>query len=513
MGSVKNIDNTAPANVADSGDGGQVTFPLRDAVPPLIFERSRPGRPGVSVPGGAAPDSVGEAAGLLPEEMRRESPPALPEVPEHEVVRHFVQLSLLNHHVDRGFYPLGSCTMKHNPKINEAMTRLPGFTGAHPLAPSATVQGALQLQWELGQALCEISGMDDVTLQPAAGAHGELAAVFMMRAYHEARGDQRTTILIPDTAHGTNPATVALAGYETVALPSDDDGLVDVEALKAALGDHVAGFMVTNPNTLGKFEQNIGEVAELVHGIGGLMYMDGANLNALMGIAKPGDMGFDVLHFNLHKTFSTPHGGGGPGSGPVAVKEHLARFLPIPVVERHGEKYRLEWDRPHSIGQVHGFMGNFGVQVRAFTYIRQLGASGLRAASEAAVLNNAYVSARLTPTYELPYGCGLHESVFSGRPLKRHGVKTVDVAKRLLDFGVHAPTVYFPLIVPEALLIEPTETETREELDRFVDVMLRIAQEAAEDPELVTSAPHNTPRRRLDQGAAARNPDVRWCGG
>ena len=487
-------------------------FPLRDSVPPLLFERSRPGRPGVAVPRGDVPER--EPAELLPRELLRDEPPALPEVPEHEVVRHYIELSIRNHHVDRGFYPLGSCTMKYNPKINEEMARLPGFAGAHPFAPDDALQGALAVQYELQQALAEISGMDAVTLQPAAGAHGELTAVFMMRAYHVARGRPRKKILIPDAAHGTNPATVALAGFQVVTLKSNAEGLVDMAELEAALDEDVAGFMVTNPNTLGKFERRIGAIAARVHEAGGLMYMDGANLNALMGIARPGDMGFDVMHFNLHKTFTTPHGGGGPGAGPVGVKKELEPFLPVPVIVRDKDgRYRREWDRPNSIGKVHGFMGNFGVHVRALTYIRMLGASGVRETAEGAILNNAYVTARLKGTYDLPYGAGLHESVFSGTPLKQHGVKTMDVAKRLLDYGVHAPTIYFPLIVPEALMIEPTETETLEELDRFVDAMLAIAREAAETPELVTSAPHTTPVRRLDEGRAARQPDLRWSGG
>jgi len=477
----------------------------------LIFERSRPGRRGVAVPAGDVPDRPLDE--LLPPELRRADAPGLPEVPENEVVRHYTDLSIRNHHVDRGFYPLGSCTMKYNPKINEEMARLPGFAGAHPLAPDSAVQGALRLQYELQQYLAEISGMDAVTLQPAAGAHGELTAVFMMRAYHEAQGKPRSKILIPDTAHGTNPATVALAGFRVVTLKSNAEGLVDVRELEAALDDDVAGFMVTNPNTLGKFERRIGEISARVHEAGGLMYMDGANLNALMGIARPGDMGFDVMHFNLHKTFSTPHGGGGPGAGPVGVKEHLTPFLPVPVIVEENGVYRREWDRPQSIGKVHGFHGNFGMHVRALTYIRMLGNTGVRETARTAVLNAAYVAARLKGTYDLPYGTGLHESVFSGTPLRQYGVKTMDVAKRLLDYGVHAPTIYFPLIVPEALMIEPTETETLEELDRFVEAMLQIAREAAETPEVVTTAPHTTPVRRLDEGRAARQPDIRWSGG
>lgn len=485
-------------------------FPLRDPVVPLIFERSRQGRRGVAMPLGDTPSRPVEE--LLPQSLLRAEAPALPEVPEHEVIRHFTELSIRNHHIDRGFYPLGSCTMKYNPKVNEQTARLPGFASAHPLAPPESIQGALRLQYELQNYLAEIAGMDAVTLQPAAGAHGEVTAVFMLRAYHEAQGRPRKTILIPDAAHGTNPATVRLAGFEVVTLKSNSEGLVDVVELEAALDEDVAGFMVTNPNTLGKFERRIGEIAARVHDVGGIMYMDGANLNALMGLAKPGDMGFDVLHFNLHKTFSTPHGGGGPGAGPVGVKAHLAPYLPVPMVERDGDAYRLNWDRPQSIGKVHGFFGNFGVHVRAYTYIRSLGNTGIRETAQAAVLNNAYLTARLRDAYDLPYGPGLHESVFSGSRLKQYGLKTRDVAKRLLDFGVHAPTIYFPLVVSEALMIEPTETETVEELDRFAEAMLEIAREAAEQPELVSGAPETTPVRRLDEGGAARRLDIRWTG-
>jgi glycine dehydrogenase subunit 2 len=360
--------------------------------------------------------------------------------------------------------------------------------------------------------LREIAGMDAVSLQPAAGAQGEMTGVLLMRAYHRAHGETgRTRVLIPDSAHGTNPATVALAGFECEEVPSDEDGRVDLAAVEAALGDDLVGMMLTNPNTLGVFESEIEEISRLVHESGGLMYMDGANLNALMGIVRPGDMGYDIVHFNLHKTFSTPHGGGGPGAGPVAVKEPLARFLPVPHIDRLGGEFVMDWDRPDSIGKIHGFFGNFGVMVRAYTYMRMLGAAGIRRTAEAAVLNNAYLSARLSETYPLPYGRGLHESVFTGEELKKRcGVRTSDVAKRLLDYGFHAPTIYFPLTVPEALMTEPTETETREELDRYVDALEAIALEAAEDPEFVQAAPHVTPVRRLDEGRAGRELDVRW---
>jgi glycine dehydrogenase subunit 2 len=448
---------------------------------------------------------------LMPDSALRAEPPALPEVPENEVVRHFTEISLKNHHVDKGFYPLGSCTMKYNPKVNEQTARLPGLVDLHPFQPTSAVQGALRLMWELGEWLKEITGMDAITLQPAAGAQGELVGALLFRAYHTANGDPRKKIIIPDSAHGTNPATVIMAGYEVVTLKSDEEGRMDPAMLEAALGDDVAGVMLTNPNTLGKFESDIETIAKLVHDAGGLLYMDGANLNALIGIARPGDLGYDIVHLNLHKTFSTPHGGGGPGAGPVAVKEHLAPYLPLPILmQKDDASYALDWERPTSIGKVHGFWGNFGVLVRAYTYILMLGQEGMKDTGYAAVLNNAYVSARLDKIYDLPYGRGLHESVFSGSFLKQHGVRTLDVAKRLLDFGIHAPTVYFPLIVPEAIMAEPTETETKQELDRFCEAMLQIAQEAEKDPEFLKNAPYTTPVRRLDEARASRQPDVRF---
>ncbi|NIR45492.1 MAG: glycine dehydrogenase subunit 2 [Gemmatimonadetes bacterium] len=476
---------------------------------PLIFERSRPGRRGTAVPEPDVPTRPLEE--LLPKAMMRKEPPSLPEVSENEVVRHFTEISLMNHHVDRGFYPLGSCTMKYNPKVNEQTARLPGLADLHPFQPTSAVQGALRLMWELGEMLKEIVGMDEITLQPAAGAQGELVGALLFRAYHTAQGDPRKKIIIPDSAHGTNPATVRMAGYEVVTLKSNEEGRMDPGALESALGEDVAGVMLTNPNTLGKFESDVEEIARLVHEAGGLMYMDGANLNALIGVARPGDLGYDIVHLNLHKTFSTPHGGGGPGAGPVAVKEHLAPYLPLPILTRAGDGgYALDWERPESIGKVHGFWGNFGVLVRAYTYIRMLGRDGMRRTGMAAVLNNAYMSARLEGTYSLPYGRGMHESVFSGSFLKEHGVRTLDVAKRLLDFGVHAPTVYFPLIVPEAIMAEPTETETKDELDRFCEAMLQIAEEAKADPEFVKNAPYSTPVRRLDEALANRRPNVRY---
>ena len=485
-------------------------FPFKREETPTVFEKSRPGRRGTSVPAVDVPARPLEE--LLPAELLRAMPPRLPEIPEHDVVRHYTELSLKNHHVDRALYPLGSCTMKYNPKVNEATARLPGFAGLHPLTPSEATQGALRLMYELAEILGEIAGMDAVTLQPAAGAQGEMTGVLLMRAYHRANGEPgRRKVLVPDSAHGTNPATSALAGFEVVEIASNDAGRTDVEALGAALDDETAGMMLTNPNTLGHFESEVEEISRRVHEAGGLMYMDGANLNAIMGVTRPVDMGYDIVHFNLHKTFSTPHGGGGPGSGPVAVQDHLAKFLPIPRVVRLEDGFAWDWDAPESIGKVHGFNGNFGVLVRAYTYIRMLGVEGIRATADAAVLNNAYLSARLADTYPLPYGRGMHESVYTGDRLKKeYGVKTLDIAKRLLDYGFHAPTVYFPLTVSEALMTEPTETETKEELDRFADALLAIAREAAEDPTLVTEAPHETPVRRLDEGAAGRHLDVRW---
>jgi glycine dehydrogenase subunit 2 len=485
-------------------------FPFLGEITPTIFERSRRGRSGTAVPKPDVPTRPLDE--LIPAEHLRSAAPRLPEVPEHAAVRHYTEISLKNHHVDRALYPLGSCTMKYNPKVNEQVARLPGFADLHPFTPAAAAQGALRLMHELGEMLAEVAGMDAVSLQPAAGAQGELTGVLLMRAYHRSRGDdERRRILIPDSAHGTNPATVALAGFEVVELKSNEAGRLSVRALREALDDRVAGLMLTNPNTLGVFESAILEISDLIHEAGGLMYMDGANLNALTGIARPGDMGYDIVHFNLHKTFSTPHGGGGPGAGPVAVRSHLEPFLPLPQVIAAGEGYALDWDRPQSIGRIHGFYGNFGVLVRAYTFIRMLGREGLRAMAEAAVLNNAYLSALLERRFPLPYGRGMHESVYSGAELKKAtGVKTLDVAKRLLDYGFHAPTVYFPLIVPEALMTEPTETETKEELDRYADALLSIADEADDEPELVTTAPHQTPVRRMDEGRAGRQLDVRW---
>jgi glycine dehydrogenase subunit 2 len=417
----------------------------------------------------------------------------------------------MNYGVDTHFYPLGSCTMKYNPKINEDMARLGGFGRLHPLTPEASAQGALALMHELASALAEIAGMDAVSLQPAAGAQGEFAGVLMIRAYHQANGEKRTKVLIPDSAHGTNPASTALAGYEVIEVKSDAEGAVDLADLERQLDTDVAAFMITVPNTLGNFEPRVVEITELCHAKGVQVYMDGANLNAILGITRPGDLGFDVCHFNLHKTFTTPHGGGGPGAGPVGVKAHLEPFLPTPIVTKHGESYALDWKRPKSIGKLQAFWGNFGMLVRAYSYIRTMGADGLRRVSENAVLNANYIMKRLEGHYDVaaPGPC-MHECVLSARRQKKLGVSAMDVAKRLLDLGFYAPSTYFPLIVEEALMIEPTETESKETLDAFCDAMIQIARETESDPRVIHDAPLTTPVRRLDQAKAAREPDLRW---
>ncbi|GAB6936134.1 MAG: aminomethyl-transferring glycine dehydrogenase subunit GcvPB [Bacillota bacterium] len=476
---------------------------------PLIFERSKPGRIAYSLPAPDVPEV--NVADVIPPHLLRRTPAELPEVSELDLIRHYTELSRRNHGIDIGFYPLGSCTMKYNPKVNEDVARLPGFTEVHPLQPEETVQGALALMWHLQEYLAEITGMDAVTLQPAAGAHGEWTGLMMIRAYYEARGEKRTKVLVPDSAHGTNPASATVAGLETVTVPSNERGLVDLEALKRLADENTAALMLTNPNTLGLFEEQIVEIAKIVHDVGGLLYYDGANANAIMGIARPGDMGFDVVHLNLHKTFTTPHGGGGPGAGPVGVKKALIPFLPVPVVVKEGDRYRLDYDRPQSIGRVKGFYGNFGMLVRAYAYIRTMGPDGLRQVAENAVLNANYLMRRLAPYFDLPYDrhCK-HEFVLSGRRQKKLGVRTLDMAKRLLDFGFHPPTIYFPLIVDECLMIEPTETESKETLDAFADAMIQIAKEAEENPDIVLSAPHTTVVKRLDEVRAARKPILRW---
>jgi glycine dehydrogenase subunit 2 len=478
---------------------------------PNLFERSRPGRGD-----GKIPHPPKDALDRIPAAARRKEGPALPELNEPEVVRHYVNLSQLNFAVDTGFYPLGSCTMKFNPKLNEWAARLPGFATLHPMAPDEAAQGTLQLLWELERALAEIGGMRAVTLQPAAGAQGELTGILMVRAYHRSRGDtERVEVLVPDSSHGTNPATATMAGFRTITVPSAPDGGVDVDAFRAALGPRTAAVMITNPSTLGLFEKRIGELLEAVHEAGALAYMDGANLNAILGRFKPGAAGFDVMHFNVHKTFSTPHGGGGPGAGPVGVGDALLPFLPAPRVLREGDgTFRLErpGERPTSIGRLRSFVGNTGVLVRAYAYIRAHGGSGLRQVSDDAVLAANYLKQLVGAAYEIPYDrpCK-HEFVASASALrKRTGVRTLDIAKRLIDYGFHPPTVYFPLIVDEAMLIEPTETESIETLEAFAAALIAIAGEAESDRDLVTSAPHSTPVRRLDEATAARHPNLRW---
>jgi glycine dehydrogenase subunit 2 len=470
---------------------------------PLIFDISRPGREGVSLPAMDVPERP-----VPPEWIRKGL--ALPEVSEVDVVRHFVRLSAMNYSVDTGFYPLGSCTMKYNPKVNDAAARLPGFSQIHPQQDPETAQGAMALMFELQRFIGEIGGFSAVSLQPSAGAQGELTGILIIRKALSDRGQGgRKRILVPDSAHGTNPASTTMAGLEVVEIPSDARGNVDPAKLAAALDDRVAGLMLTNPNTLGLFEENLLEVTRLVHEAGGLVYGDGANFNALLGICRPGELGIDVMHFNLHKTFSTPHGGGGPGSGAVGVVGELAPYLPGPVVEGRKDVggARYEWRTPErSIGRVKSFHGNFGVLVRAYTYIRMLGGAGLRAVAENAVLNANYLQSRLKEEYPVPYGertC-MHEFVAQGKIRQAPDIRALDVSKRLIDYGFHPPTNYFPLIVPEALMIEPTETESRETLDRFADAMLAIAREARDNPELLHDAPHNAPTRRLDEVKAAR---------
>ncbi len=482
-------------------------------VEPTIFELSRPGRTSQAV--GACDVPEKELAAVLPGVALRQDLP-LPEVTEAEVTRHFVRLSRLNYAVDLGLYPLGSCTMKYNPKVNEEVASWAGFASIHPYLPDAACQGALQLMYELQRYLCEIGGMDACTLQPSAGAQGELTGMLMVRAYHREREeDHRRIVLVPDSAHGTNPASAAMVGYQVVTVLSDVSGGVDLDDLRGKLNGEVAALMITIPNTLGLFDENICEIARLVHEAGGLVYADGANMNALLGRAKPGDLGCDVMHFNLHKTFSTPHGGGGPGAGPVAVKAPLAPYLPSPLIARRDASdgqaaYYRDFDRPQSIGRVRSFYGNFGILVRAYTYIRSLGAEGLRSVSENAVLNANYLLAQLRGAYDLPYArrC-MHEFVLSGRRQKSQGVRTLDIAKRIIDYGFYPPTIYFPLIVEEALMVEPTETESKATLDAFADTMLRIAREAVDEPEVVREAPHNSPVGRLDEVRAARHPVLR----
>ncbi len=468
----------------------------------LIFENDVEGRSGDFIPH-YTDDS------LIPENLRRKSPPRLPSVPENEVVRHFVRLSRLNYGVDTGMYPLGSCTMKYNPKVNEKIASDSAFSGIHPYQDENTIQGILKIMYELGEDLKEISGMDGITLQPAAGAHGELTGILISRAYHTKLGNPRKKILVPDSSHGTNPATAAMCGYRVITIPSNSTGTIDIQKLKENMDEEVAALMVTNPNTLGVFENEIEEIASIVHEKGGLLYYDGANMNAIMGIVRPGDMGFDMVHFNLHKTFSTPHGTGGPGAGPVAVKAKLEEFLPYPTVTRNEEKYFFDYShRDTSIGKMRAFYGNFLVLLKAYLYIRTNGGDGLKRVSELAVLNANYLKKKIERLFELPYkNPSMHEFVVSATNLKKkYGVRALDVSKRILDYGFHAPTVYFPLIVKEALMIEPTETETVENLDKFAEVLLQIVKEAESEPELLHRAPITTPIGRPDEVTANRKP-------
>ncbi|WP_026566746.1 aminomethyl-transferring glycine dehydrogenase subunit GcvPB [Bacillus sp. UNC41MFS5] len=475
----------------------------------LIFEISRQGRMGASLP-----ETDVESIDLntkYPKHLIRDVPAELPEVSELQLVRHYTALSNRNHGIDNGFYPLGSCTMKYNPKINEDVARFDGFSRIHPYQPAETVQGALELLYNLQEELAEITGMDSVTLQPSAGAQGEWTGLMMVKAYLEQKGEKRTKVLVPDSAHGTNPASATVAGFKTVTIPSNENGLVDLEELKKHVDQDTAALMLTNPNTLGLFEKEILEIAKVVHEAGGLLYYDGANANAILGKTTPGHMGFDIVHLNLHKTFTTPHGGGGPGAGPVGVKKKLIPYLPVPRIEKDGEKYVLNSNHPLSIGRVKGYYGNFGILVRAYTYIRTMGPVGLRQVSEGAVLHANYLRKKLEPYFDAPYSqvCK-HEFVLSGSRQKKLGVRTLDMAKRLLDFGYHPPTIYFPLNVEECLMIEPTETESKETMDAFAEVMIKIAKEVEENPEIVLEAPHTTVIGRLDEVQAARQPILRY---
>lgn len=483
--------------------------PTRTGDPPtadLLNALSRPGRRASGFPELDVPEAH------IPDEHRRAEPPPLPEVAERDLVSHFTRLSQRNYGVDTGFYPLGSCSMKYNPKIADTAAAIPGFQRLHPHQPESTIQGALELLWRLERALCEVTGMDRATFQPAAGASGELTGLLIMRAFHEANGDARRTIVIPDSAHGTNPASVTLAGYDVAEVPSDPRGQVDLEALEGIVDDRVAGLMITNPNTLGLFETDIREIQGILHRAGALSYYDGANLNAILGRVRPGDMGFDIVHMNTHKTFATPHGGGGPGAGPVAVVERLVPFLPKPVVERDEDgTFRWDDDRPSSIGRIHGFHGNVAVLVRAYAYVFGYGGDGLREVAERAVLNARYLAERVRGEFPLAFDAPpMHEFVSTAKPLKKSGVRAMDVAKRLIDLGFHPSTVYFPLIVEEAMMVEPTETESKETLDAFAEAMLQTAREAREDPALLHDAPRTAPVGRLNEAKAARELDIRW---
>ncbi len=473
---------------------------------PLIYEISNEDRDTISLP----QDIEFFPQEELPKELLRKDLP-LPQLSEVEVVRHFTNLSLRNFGIDLGFYPLGSCTMKYNPKINEELAHLPGFTKIHPYTPEDLSQGCLQIIYELEKLLCNITGMDRFTFQPSAGAHGELTGLLIIKAYLKDKGERRNTVLVPDSAHGTNPASAVMAGFKTIEIPSDERGLVNPNILKKYMNKDIAVLMLTNPNTLGLFERNIEEISEIVHREGALLYYDGANLNGIMGYARPGDMGFDVVHINLHKTFSTPHGGGGPGAGPVGVKEYLTHYLPKPLVDFDGEKYFLNYNIPKSIGRVRSFYGNFSVLLKALIYIKLMGEEGLRKSTEIAVLNANYLKEKLKDIFNLPYpSLCKHEFVLSGKKQKEKGVRVLDIAKRILDFGIHAPTISFPLIVEEALMIEPTETETKYTLDNFVSVLEKINREIEENVDIVKTAPHNTPIKRLDEVLAVKNLKVKW---
>ncbi len=476
---------------------------------PPIFERSAPGKKGITLK--KCDVEKVDPSRCIPSGMLRDEPVELPEVSEFEVVRHFTRLSQWNYGVDTGLYPLGSCTMKYNPKLNEEVASYPGFTRIHPMQDEGLCQGALELMYELQGMLGEISGMDAVSLQPAAGAHGELTGLLVISAYHRSRGNKKTKVIVPDSAHGTNPASSAITGYGVVQVPTKQDGVLTPEVVGKAMDEQVAALMITNPNTLGLFEGHIGEISHIVHDRGGLIYCDGANLNALMGVVKLGDTGVDVMHINLHKTFSTPHGGGGPGSGPIGVTKELEPFLPVPRIIKTQGGFRFDYDRPESIGRVMAFNGNFGILVRAYAYILSLGAQGLLKCSQTAVLNANYIRERLKPHYHLPYDrlC-MHECVFTDKKQRGLGVTTLDIAKRLIDYGFHPPTIYVPLIVQAALMIEPTESESRDEMDGFIEAMIEIAREAEESPELLKGAPHLTKVGRLDEVRAARQPRLRW---
>jgi glycine dehydrogenase subunit 2 len=479
----------------------------------LIYEKSQPGRGGGILP--EISQSEKDLMALIPEKYRRKNDALLPEITEGEVMRHYIGLSVKNHHIDKGFYPLGSCTMKYNPKLNEKAASIEGFVHQHPLSPCRTALGSLEIMYELEEYLKEISGFDAMSLQPVAGAQGEFAGLLIIRAYHRDKGNVRKKVLIPDSAHGTNPASVSMAGYETVQIKSNERGIISPESVASAIDNETAALMLTNPNTLGLFESEIEKIAEVIHSAGALLYMDGANLNAQLGIIKPGKIGFDILHFNLHKTFSTPHGGGGPGAGAVGVVKNLADYLPLPIISKNADDGRLflNYDRPKSIGRLHSFYGNFANDLRAYAYIRTLGAKGLKRVSENAIINANYLKALLKDEFDIPYNqpCQ-HEFVLSCSRQKKLGAKALDIAKRLLDYGFHAPTVYFPLIVPEAFMIEPTETESRETLDEFGKILIAISKEAESDSEKLHHAPYTTPVRRLDEVKAAREFDVCYKG-